>query len=103
MGTAKPFGDPVVSPSGAQQQAYLLDPPLPYTDWGADGTVELQAERVVVSAVVAMFSGPETYIFPADEDGEVASWGEIGASQRGTLSHEVVLEESGYMIVERDE
>lgn len=53
---------------------------------------------VVVSAVVAEFSGPETYIFPANKKGEIKDWGELEGSQRGTLSHEDVLSDLGYAI-----
>lgn len=53
---------------------------------------------VVVSAVIAMFSGPETYIFPANEKGEIEDWGELEGSQRGTLSHSDVLRELGYEV-----
>lgn len=43
---------------------------------------------VVTSATYAMFSGPETYIFPADKDGNILSWGELDGSYRGGLNHE---------------
>lgn len=80
---------------------YRLDKPIEYQDWDsdADAYVTKHSEYVVVSAVHAMFSGPETYMFPADKDGNITDWGEIGASQRGTLSHETVLTESGYEVV----
>lgn len=44
---------------------------------------------VIVSATVA-YSGPETLIFPATPDGEIADWGEIGGG-RGYLDHEMAL------------
>lgn len=53
---------------------------------------------VVVSAVVAPFSGPETYIFPADKEGNVDCWLELDGSQRGTMSHREVLEDLGYVV-----
>jgi hypothetical protein len=63
---------------------YRLDPPL-------DG------ERfVVVSATDVMRSGPETYIFPADAEGEVSSWGELAGSFRGGLDHAEALRGAGY-------
>ncbi len=55
-------------------------------------------EYVVVSAAFAMFDGPETYIFPADKDGEVIDWGELSGSLRGTLEHEDALQAAGYAI-----
>lgn len=55
-------------------------------------------EYVVVSAVNAPFSGPETYIFPSNEIGEVSDWGELGGSQRRSISHEEILEGLGYLV-----
>lgn len=60
----------------------------------------LPHEYVIVSAVMALFTGPETYIFPADAKGEVTSWGELPGSQRGFLDHELALEIAGYCVVE---
>lgn len=54
-------------------------------------------EFVVVSAVVA-YSGPETYIFPADESGKVTGWCELHGSFRGELDHESALEGAGYEV-----
>jgi hypothetical protein len=66
-------------------QLYRLSPPL--------GDIEY----VVVSAVVA-YSGPETYIFPADESGEVTGWCELHGSFRGELDHAAALEGAGYEV-----
>lgn len=55
---------------------------------------------VVVSATIAPFTGPETYIFPANKDGEVTNWGELTGSYRGGLSHEKALREAGYEVVD---
>ncbi len=78
------------SESGAAHRTYRLDPPL-------DGS-----EYVVVSAVVALYSGPETYIFPADETGHITGYGELDGSYRGGLSHETALRDAGYdQIVEK--
>lgn len=74
---------------------YRLDPPLTHNDY-FDG--EITHEYVVVSAANDPYSGPETYIFPADEKGNVTSWGELTGSQRGTLDHEAVLSDLGYTI-----
>lgn len=66
---------------------YKLDPPL-------DGN-----EFVAVSATVSPFSGPETYIFPCDKNGEVTDWGELGGSYRGGLNHEEAIRGAGYGII----
>lgn len=65
---------------------YRMEPPL-------DGH-----EFVIASASKAMFTGPETYIFPADADGEVVSWAEMEGSYRGGLSHAKAFAGAGYSI-----
>lgn len=42
----------------------------------------------------------ETYIFGATEDGEVADWGELPGSLKGTLDHADALREAGYEVQE---
>ncbi|QDF14235.1 hypothetical protein SEA_IAMGROOT_62 [Microbacterium phage IAmGroot] len=53
---------------------------------------------VVVSGVVAFDTGPETYIFPADEHGNVVSWGELAGSFKGDIDHERALRDAGFTI-----
>ncbi|MDQ0241245.1 hypothetical protein [Arthrobacter bambusae] len=55
-------------------------------------------EYVIVSAVNALYSGPETYIFGATEDGEVADWLELHGSYRGGLDHAAALSGAGYEV-----
>ncbi len=76
---------------------YRLDPPLVEEDWEEK---EKGAQFVVVSAFDVPFSGPETYIFQADEDGEILNWSEMGGSFKGGLSHVDALEGAGYTICE---
>lgn len=57
-----------------------------------------KTKYVVVSAVVAPFSGAETFIFPANEEGEVIDWNEMAGSYRGGLSHKKALVGAGYVI-----
>lgn len=61
------------------------------------GYGEGPVSRVVVSAV-SVLGVPETYIFPADESGGVASWGEMPGSFKGALDHERALREAGYEV-----
>jgi hypothetical protein len=84
--------------TGFQGDARLfrLTPPVTVTDW-ADETTTLH-EYVIVSATTAMSSGPETYIFPANADGEVVDWCELHGSFRGGLDHEAALNGAGYTI-----
>jgi len=55
---------------------------------------------VVVSAVDATFSGPETYVFAADVDGNVNDYRELDGSFRGGLDHAEALRGAGYEVVE---
>jgi hypothetical protein len=55
-------------------------------------------EYVVVSAVDVPFSGPETYIFGADENGGITDWMELPGSFRGDLDHEEALKGAGYTV-----
>lgn len=73
-----------------EMRLYRLDPPMP--------TEEQPTEFVVVSATVAPFTGPETYIFPADEDGDITDWGELDGSYRGGLDHTEALTRAGYEV-----
>lgn len=72
---------------------YRLDPPLQDEELGP-------VEYVLVSAVIAPLSGPETYIFPADRDGNIVSWGELEGSYRGGLDHDAALARAGYEVSE---
>lgn len=49
-------------------------------------------EYIVSSAVSAMFTGPETYLFSADEKGEVLNWGELPGSYRGDFDHQEAMQ-----------
>lgn len=53
---------------------------------------------VIVSAVVALYSGPETYIFPATPDGQVVNYGELDGSFQGGLDHVRALTNAGYEV-----
>lgn len=54
--------------------------------------------HVVVSAVEAPFTGPETYIFGADSKGKVKQWGELDGSYRGGLEIGRALRNAGYSV-----
>lgn len=51
---------------------------------------------VIASAATVPFSGPETYIFPASETGEVLDWLELDGSTRGVLDHGCALRAAGF-------
>lgn len=82
--------------SDIDARLYRLDPPLAAKDWDTGEMVS--HEYVRTSATVVMFSGPETYIFPADENGEVTDWGELEGSYKGGLDHEEALRGAGYEV-----
>ena len=65
---------------------YQLTPPI-----------DTAIKFVVVSATDG-YSGPETYIFPADRQGRVTHWGELAGSFRGSLDHEKALRNAGYTV-----
>jgi hypothetical protein len=75
---------------------YKLNPPL--EDRGYSDDEIKKHEFVIVSAVNAMFSGPETYIFPATSDGEVVDYGELDGSFKGDQDHARALENAGYEV-----
>ena len=55
---------------------------LPISPSGARQVLVKKAESYfVVSSVVARFSGFETLVFPANEEGEVTDWGEVAGGQ----------------------
>src|SRR4030042_1439614 len=80
-----------------EARLYKVSPPV---KWGGDydGGDTGETKYLVVSGVYAMFSGPETYIFPADENGKVVDWGELDGSFQGGIDHVRALENSGYTV-----
>jgi hypothetical protein len=53
--------------------------------------VKRGADHFVVSSTVAMFSGPETLVFPADATGKVTDWGEV-AGGRGMSREQAIAQ-----------
>lgn len=74
-----------------EMRLYKLAPPL-------SGYSGQTFEFVVVSATVVPYSGPETYIFGADEAGEIKEWAELEGSFKGGLDHEQALRGAGYEV-----
>ena len=72
-----------VKQTGATQKLWEVEPPV-----DLDGK---KVECFVSSAVVATFSGPETYLFRSDAHGEVIDWAELPGSFRGALDHEAAV------------
>lgn len=80
---------------------YRCDPPMETEPWDDEEEPE-RFEFIVASAAVAFGTGPETYLFGANEDGEVVAWGELPGSYRGGLDHERAIENAGYEVVADD-
>ena len=57
----------------------------------------IESEYVVVSAAHT-YSGPETFIFPADATGKVTDWSELPGSITGEINHEKALRNVGYEV-----
>jgi len=75
---------------------YRCDPPMPYTGYDdKDNRIALTADFVIVSATYALYSGPQTYIFPADGN-DVTDWEELAGSFRGSIDHARALRNAGY-------
>lgn len=77
---------------------YRLDPPLPARALPGRLRREQVSNEYVISSAVVVAYGPETYLFPADEEGRVVSWVELPGSQKGTLDNDAPLIELGYEI-----
>lgn len=72
---------------------YRCDPPMPANEYSDDKTPH---EYVIVSA--SNILGPETYIFPASPEGEIANWSELKGSFQGDRNHMVALALAGYEV-----
>lgn len=83
-----------------EAKLYELSEEIKLYDWNdkLKGTTKF----VVVSATNVLFSGFETYIFPANEDGNVTDWGELSGSYRGGLDHDVALNGLGFKPVYKE-
>jgi hypothetical protein len=77
---------------------YELSEPVEYDyDYNAE-KYKSSTKYVIVSATSVMFSGPETYVFPADEQGNVVNWSELDGSFKGGLDHRRALTEAGFTV-----
>jgi len=73
---------------------YQLSSPAIYSY----GHPEKRTSYVIVSAIVAIYNGPETYIFPAKANGMVITYREMDGSFRGELDHAQALAGLGYVV-----
>jgi hypothetical protein len=63
------------------------------------GGPKQETNYVIVSAVYAMYSGPETYIFPANEKGEPLNMRELPGSFSGGEDHKRALNNAGFEVI----
>ncbi len=76
---------------------YELSEPVEYDKpWDEEDPPAKMTKYIAVSAANVPFSGPETYIFPADENGEVLKWGELDGSFKGDMDHIKALMRAGF-------
>lgn len=79
---------------------FALSAPITFDKpWDDKDPPARKTKYVIVSATSAPLSGPETYIFPADKDGNVLDWGELEGSYQGGLSHAQALKGAGYTLI----
>lgn len=78
---------------------YKVHPPVTArTGWHGNDAILQKTSFIVVSAVIVPAGlGPETYIFPSNDQGE-AILIEMMGSQKGTLDIEQVLRDAGYTV-----
>lgn len=79
---------------------YYLDPPLEQAAWDTGAT---QSHAYVWVSQAAPLGDWETYIFPADSDGEVTSWGELDGSRKGLVTPDNLMRELGYKVIGQPE
>jgi len=79
----------------ATQKLWKLDSLYAVTRWWDDDKDETTRliEYVITSAVNAFDHGEETYLFPANEDGEIISWIELPGSFHGDMDHDRAIEQ----------
>lgn len=86
----KTFVADVSSKFSGTAEVYHLDPPVRYFD---NDDKLCESEHVVVSSVSdACGGGPETYIFPSNENGNVTIWHALPGSSRGPVSISEAIE-----------
>lgn len=78
---------------------YRLSEPMEYIG-SYRGEGDGKTEYVVVYAVMAFGDGPETYIFPAREDGVAINYVELDGSFREGLDHREALSRAGYEVTQ---
>lgn len=79
---------------------YRVKPKAVWYEWpeDSDKRVRRTTRFIVTAATEVPYSGPETYIFPADRSGKVKDWGELEGSYKGGLDHDEAIQRAGYTL-----
>ena len=80
--------------------SYYLDPPLESVGWNTDGP---KSYRYVWVSQAAPLGEWATYIFPANEAGELTDWGELDGSRKGNIDPDDLMRELGYRVIGQPE
>lgn len=72
-----------------EARLYRVDPPAEYLESEEQSRL---TPYIVASATLVPMHGPQVFIFPADEKGDLLEWGEIGG-RKGTLDIDLVMRE----------
>lgn len=98
MKTATEIPNPNESYFTGDARLYELSEPVEYSSYDREtGEYDrLDTSHVIVSGAYVMFSGEETYIFPANESDTVLDWSELPGSFQGHIDHTEALAGMGY-------
>lgn len=72
---------------------YKLSEPVMYAYYKYG---DLPKTNYIIISAVEVNGIPETYIFPANEEGTIVAWDELEGSFRGELNHEKALKNLGF-------
>lgn len=103
MITARRVGKTCVNSDRADQVLWELSKEIVWNEYEKDyveGYTPKRTKFVITSAVDVLYSGPETYMFPANEHGEIINWGEMPGSFKGEFNHEKCIIGAGWKILE---
>ena len=81
---------------------YRLSQPARY-GWSDEDPGERDHTQYIIVSAVSGFGGPETYIFPADLEGNVVNWGEMKGSFQGACDHALAIANAGLLLVTNEE
>ena len=75
---------------------WKLDEPVEYEDRAGN----LAKTNYVITSMIRNMWADETLAFPANEQGEVLDWGEVGGQWHELVGHDDVIRSMGYEVVE---